>query len=377
VSATTPEHPDSGPEPPLRVLLVGMGPPSRGGIPTYLDMLLGDPWLKDRVRFEFLNTTPPTQKRPGAASAANARLAVAHAWQVFRRARRGGVSTVHLNLSPAPVLPLIRALLLAVAGRMAGARVVLHAHTGRLPEAVAGRAYRVVLRATLRVVSVLVVVSEEARVAAARCGPGVVRLENGIDAEPFRTGPKDDPALVAFVGTVCERKGLIDLRDALLALSRRATVQFHVAVVGDGSQEGPGAFERVVAAFGDLDGVEFTGALPAEEVREILARASVFCLPSHWEGFPLSLLEAMAAGTAPIASRVGDIPLMLDEGRAGILVPPKDAPALAQALDMVLSDPVLRARLGRAARERVTAEFGRRRLVQALYGLYLGHDPAL
>ncbi|MDP9227411.1 MAG: hypothetical protein M3P18_26905, partial [Actinomycetota bacterium] len=150
----------------LRVVVVGQGPPTRGGIPSFISMLLEDPWLRGRVDLHHLNTTPARAKRPGAFALANITSAMSQGLAVFKWARRADV--VHLNLAPVPLLPLIRAGVLVWAGRAAGCRVILHAHTGRLPAAVRSWEYRAVLRAVAGGADTLVVVSKEAEIAASR-----------------------------------------------------------------------------------------------------------------------------------------------------------------------------------------------------------------
>jgi glycosyltransferase involved in cell wall biosynthesis len=120
-----------------------------------------------------------------------------------------------------------------------------------------------------------------------------------------------------------------------------------------------------------LDGqVQFVGAIETSQVALLLSRSSIFCLPSHWEGFPLSLLEAMASEAAPIATDVGDVALILDGGRAGLVVPPRDTVALADAINRLISDATLRGRLGRAARRRVEQLYSVDRLAEAVHRLY-------
>lgn len=352
------------------MLLVGQGPPSRGGIPTFVTVLRSDAWLRERADVELLNTTPRGTKHPGAFRASNIGLAFRHAWQIFRRARTRDI--VHLNLAATPSLPMLRAVVLLWAARAGGARVILHAHTGQIEESVASPAFRRLARIASRVADIIVVVSESAQAALRGVGVEAELLDNGVDVGAFETGPKDAPPVLSFVGTVCERKGLLDLRDALARLGDR---EASVLIAGDGAQEGPGAFERVRAAFAGMEGVEFLGALPEEEVRALLARSSIFCLPSHWEGFPLTVLEAMAAETAVVATRVGAIPRMLDEGRSGVVVDPHDAPALGEALGRLLSDDEERRRLARAARARVEREYDLSRMVRSVEELYRSVGP--
>lgn len=365
----------------IRVLLVGQGAPTAGGIPTFVESLTKDQWLNRRASIEFLNTTPKFKKRPGAFDMRNLTQAARDALAVFGRGRNCDV--VHLNLAPAPSLPLIRALVLCSIAKAARTRVILHAHTGRLPACTERRIYRLLLGLVDVVADALVVVSEPAELAARRRVRKTHRLDNGVDVDGIRSGPKPtDPLVLSFVGTVCERKGLIDLRDALGLVNQRISdlsSRVRVVIVGDSTQEGPDEFERIKRAFADsgLSMPAFTGRLTRSRVMEVLAETSIFVLPSHWEGFPLSLLEGMAAEAAVVASNVGEIPRMLDFGAAGVLVDPRDPAALGQAVEDLLRDPIHRERLGVAARRRVEEQFSQGSLVRRIWGLYTGAPQSM
>jgi glycosyltransferase involved in cell wall biosynthesis len=351
-----------------------------GGIPSFVDDVLHDPWLSDRVRLEHLNTTSEEPQHPGAATFGNALLALKHAYRTFSRAR--GMDVVHINVAPAPTLPLARAMLLCAAARAGRAATILHAHSGRLDTCARSLLYRALLRATLSITDAFVVVSASGERVVSSVGGAdkVVRLPNGIDVRRFAPMPKTtDPLLLSFVGTVCERKGLLDLRDALVDLRDRRGLRrddLRVLIVGDSAQEGPGIDVRIRRDYErvGLEWVEFTGPLGRDEVRQILSRSAILCLPSHWEGFPLSVLEGMASGAAIIATRVGDIPWMVDE--AGILVAPGDVDALAGAIDRLVKNHHERERMGREARLRVERDFNRENLTSALFTLYAGGSPS-
>ena len=354
-----------------RVLVVGQGPPTRGGIPTFVSTLLADSSLRARAELRYLNTTPQRAKLPGAFAPSNLVLVVVHAFKVLRFGR--GCDVVHLNLAATPLLPLIRAAALCTAARLAGCRVVLHAHTGEIPRCMKRRSFRIAMRAVLRLTDVMIVVANDAARALEGCGGHVVRLLNGVDVADQPVGPKADPPMVAFVGTVCERKGLIDLRDALSRLrTTDPDVRFTLAIVGDSAQEGPGVFERVRDRYSEV-GLEarFLGVLDVAGVRDVLAASSIFCLPSHSEGFPIALLEGMAAGAAVVASDVGDIPDMLGGGEAGVLVRPRDIDSLHNALRELICDAERRSEMGRRARARVAARHDFRGVVVALLDIYL------
>jgi glycosyltransferase involved in cell wall biosynthesis len=344
---------------PLKVLIVGHGPPTTGGIPTFVSSVVADRWLRHRVDVAYLNTAPRREKRPGAMTMLNLWLTAAHAVQVTR-------------LAPAPILPLIRAGVLAAAAKAGRARVILHIHTGQLEQSVNSPTYRFLLRIVRPLVDEFVVVSTGTQKALNRAGIRSILVENGIDVDAFRTGPKADPPGILYVGTVCERKGLLDLKAALQELARNGAPPAPVAIVGDGAQEGPGAFDRIRAEYvqARLDDVRFLGSVDHARVRELLADAWIFCFPSHWEAFPLALLEAMAAGTAIVGTAVGDVPRILAHGEAGMLVEPNNPNQLAAALGRLLDDSAERARLGRAARTRAEQEYRRERMTTSLFDLY-------
>jgi len=107
-----------------------------------------------------------------------------------------------------------------------------------------------------------------------------------------------------------------------------------------------------------------------EDVPRLLGELDLLVLPSLWEGFGLVLLEAMAAGRPVVASAVGPIPEVVADGETGLLVPPEDPAALADAIVRVLLDADLAARLGGAGRRRVERFFGIERMVAQTDAVY-------
>jgi glycosyltransferase involved in cell wall biosynthesis len=106
------------------------------------------------------------------------------------------------------------------------------------------------------------------------------------------------------------------------------------------------------------DGAEYHGALGADELAALYARASVYALPTLREAFGISFLEAMSFGLPVVASHIEAIPEIVSDGETGLLVPPRDPAALASALCALLGDPVRARLLGAAGRARVGARFG-------------------
>jgi glycosyltransferase involved in cell wall biosynthesis len=106
------------------------------------------------------------------------------------------------------------------------------------------------------------------------------------------------------------------------------------------------------------------------DVYRVLKRMDVFCLPSLSEGLPNALMEAMSVGCACVASGVGGVLSLLEHERNGLLVPPGDVGALSAALERLVGDAPLRARLGRAARETIEARFDWRRIAERYEALF-------
>src|SRR5690606_12083170 len=124
------------------------------------------------------------------------------------------------------------------------------------------------------------------------------------------------------------------------------------------------------AVLGLEDRVRFTGWVDQDAVRDALAAADVMVLPSYAEGLPLSVLEGLAHGLAVISTPVGAIAEVVEDGVTGLLVQPGDVAGLALALERVIGDPALRARLGAAGRARWEREHAlapHARRIAALY----------
>jgi glycosyltransferase involved in cell wall biosynthesis len=123
----------------------------------------------------------------------------------------------------------------------------------------------------------------------------------------------------------------------------------HLVIAGDGPQRE--ALEAQTASAGLTGHVHFLGE--RRDVTSILNTVNVGALSSDWEGMPLFVLECMATGTPVVATNVGGLPEMVENDRTGLLVPPRDPAALAQAIGALLADPERGRRLAQAAHERM------------------------
>lgn len=354
-----------------RVLLVGKGAPELGGIPSFLDLIMTSA-LADEHTISLCNLASGETPQGAQLTAANVRRTARDTVRVWRAAR--GHDVVHVHSAAAPFVTMLRAGLLCLAGRLAGCRVILHAHGGRVhlwaTSALRRRLVRVVLTAAHRVVAV----SAEGRdTLAAALGEGrVVFVANGVDLERFSPAadavPGSGPPRILYAGLLSPRKGVLDLLTASRLLAEHGVVH-EVWLAGGTPDEGPEGEAQVrAAALGE--NIRLLGPQPLDAMPELYRSCDVFCLPSWWEAMPLTVLEAMASGVAVVATEVGDVARLLADGEAGALVAPRDPEALAEALERLLRDAGERRRLAQAGHRHVTASFGAAATVAEIAALY-------
>lgn len=184
-----------------------------------------------------------------------------------------------------------------------------------------------------------------------------VKLRRGLGVESGNT-------LAVTVAALAPGKGHGDLLRAMAAASTRAP-SLRLWIVGEGPLESE--LRRETRSLGLEGGVQFLGF--RTDIQALLQAADLFCLATRHEGLGSSILEAMAAGLPVVASRVGGIPEIVEEGRTGILVPGADTVALADALERMAADPGLRERMGVAARA-MASFFSADRTAEGTYRTY-------
>jgi colanic acid/amylovoran biosynthesis glycosyltransferase len=193
---------------------------------------------------------------------------------------------------------------------------------------------------------------------------------------PPRGGPPE-PGLVLTVARLIEKKGIGDLIDAFGVLRERSgspppPTGPSLEVVGEGPMRA--ALEKQAAELG-VD-ARFRGALPQEEVLVAYRRAAVFCLPcvvastGDRDGLPTSVLEAMAVGVPVISTAIAGLAEAVIDERTGLVVPARDPPALADAIERLLADPELAVRIAAAGRQHVERRFNLVRAVTELRSLF-------
>jgi len=173
-------------------------------------------------------------------------------------------------------------------------------------------------------------------------------------------------ALIGTVGRLHPQKGQRYFLESAAAVLR-AMPSARFRVVGDGELRGE--LENLASELGISRNVEFTGA--SADVPSHLNDMDIFVLPSLWEGLPIALLEALAAGIPVIATRVDGICDVIDEGKNGVLVPPRDPAALADAILALLQNSSRRRQLAAAGRATVESGYDIRSMIQSIERVYL------
>ena len=201
----------------------------------------------------------------------------------------------------------------------------------------------------------------------------IVTIPNGARLTPVaRSSLREElrlsngDQLAVAIGNLYPVKGHGYLLEALALVAERLP-RLHVAIAGRGELEGSLLARAHALKVGD----RFHLLGLRSDIGNVLTGADVFVLPSLSEGVPLALLEAMLATRPIVATAVGEVPMVLSGGRVGVLVPPGDAAALADALAHILSDPEQARRLGAAAALRAAEEYSLGTMVERYVALYV------
>ncbi len=213
----------------------------------------------------------------------------------------------------------------------------------------------------------------------AHCGRTATRnvhvVRCGVDLAAFAAAPRHVPEVPTFVcvASLREYKGHDVLLDACRILRERGVVA-RTLLAGDGDRRRH--VEARIAREGLGDRVVLLGPQPHERIPELLASATAMVLPSvrardgQMEGIPVALMEAMAAGVPVVSTRLSGVPELVDDGVSGLLVPERDAAALAAAMERLARDRDLGERLALVARRTIRERFDRTRNVATLQALF-------
>jgi glycosyltransferase involved in cell wall biosynthesis len=268
-----------------------------------------------------------------------------------------------IHLTTPGSLGVVRDLAVMMIGRLFRIPVMYHIRFGRIPEIAhaSTKEWKLISRAMRGMHTVIAI--DSATADAIRHYLPDVRLELipnciRLDEMPAPVDEPEDEKTVMFLGWAEAPKGVEELVEAW---SKIPTTGWRLQIIGPGDE----AYWQQLRDRYQPERIDFLGEKDHDDAMQYMARAAIFTLPSHTEGFPNVVVEAMALGKPIVATRVGAIPDML-ANESGVLVDARDAAGLADALACVMADASLRQHLGANARDRVNRNY----TIEAVFARY-------
>jgi glycosyltransferase involved in cell wall biosynthesis len=206
-------------------------------------------------------------------------------------------------------------------------------------------------------------------------GP-VTFISNGVDTERFTPGPatfrdewgvKDDEVVILLARRLVEKNGVTVFAEALAKLAE-TDLKFRAVFAGDGAERG--AVTDILTKGNAIDSSVFLGNVLNENMPGIYRSADISVLPSFMEATSITGLESMACGLPLVGTRVGGIPVLIDDEKSGLLVEPGDPAGLAKAIHRLAADAQLRRRMGDEARQRAAEQFSWDRIANETVAIY-------
>lgn len=350
---------------PLHVLLVAPSPPPYGGISNWTRMLEDFVSRTNQVRLSTVNTAPKRRDvdgRGGFERVVGQSLGMA---QVLHRIR--GIARVDrpdvVHVTTSGHLSVVRDLAVLFLCRMYRLPTVYQIRFGRVPDIARARnlEWRLISKA-FRLADRVLALDHLTREAVERGVPDarVTLVPNPIDISTLPQQRSNQKTIV-FLGWVKPQKGVEDLLCAWTGLHRDYP-DWKLQIVGPAHPE----YQDILRARFPVDGVDYMGERSHGEALQIIAASSVFVLPSHTEGFPNSILEAMALSKCVLGSSVGAIPEMLANG-CGMVIPPQRPQELERALRQLLDEPETRMECGQKAAAKVSSTYS----IEHVFAAYL------
>jgi glycosyltransferase involved in cell wall biosynthesis len=345
------------------VLMVGPSPRGQGGMATVVNSYQnGGLFERFAIRYVSTHIDGSLQEK--------AWIAAKSVSQVARLLVTSDAPLIHIHL--ASRASVWRKGVICAMARIARRPYFLHAHGSEFRKfyheecgAIAKWLVRLILERSALILALSSQWNEEFRRIAPRSR--VYTLPNAVPVREASFGlPPEAPVRVLFAGRIGARKGTFEL---LRAFARLAPKFPGVTLVcaGDGEVE---KLRAEASALGIGDRVECPGWLSAEQMTGEMARATVFTLPSHNEGVPMAVLEAMSHGLPVLTTPVGGIPEVIENDRNGLMVTPGDVDQIEAGLTRLLQSSADRARLGAAARATIVERYSLSSTIERLAALY-------
>ena len=344
-----------------RVLMLGPSIDAQGGMAT-VERNIIEAVKRNGDSVDFISTYEDAKKFR--------KLLVAGTAYARYLTRLGGCDLVHIHMASRGSFDRKQVFMRAAFRRCKP--VVVHMHGSEFGvwyEKECNEAKRVQIKEAFGSCAKVIVLSEEWRAIFVEnriCDPGkLVVLHNAVEipAQPVDIRMRQD---VLFLGRLGARKSPdVLLRAAKTVLESHPQVRFRFGGDGDVAK-----YQALAKELGIAGSCDFLGWTTGKQKEEAIRASRIYCLPSKHEGMPMSVLEAMSYGLATIATPVGGVPQVIQDGVNGYLMPVDDSDRLAQIIDALLDDDALAVRIGTAGRKSIVDSFGMESFVRDLIHVY-------
>ncbi|TCV83441.1 glycosyltransferase family 4 protein [Sulfurirhabdus autotrophica] len=299
-------------------------------------------------------------------------IAIIALWKLLRMLLMGEVALLHVHTSDK--VSFWRKFIYIIFVIMARRPIVFHMHAGTFLQFYkdhCGELAKVLVRFVLNRAAYVVALSSQWKANLLSIVPdaNVVCIFNSVTIPPERTvlPQQKRQRVLLFLGRLGQGKGTYDLLEAVARI-RNLFPDVELRCGGDGE------LEKVVERARELGlegNIKILGWVKGEQKQLQLDEAAIYVLPSYYEGLPMGVLEAMAAGVPVITTTVGGIPDVIETSVDGLLIEPGDVDALAVAIEMLLGNADLRTAMGVAAKEKIVERFSAERVLPHLEEIYL------
>lgn len=345
----------------IKVLMIGPARSVHGGVSAVVNNYY-EAGLADRVKLKYIATMVDGSKMRKLVQAGIAYLRFLALLPFYQ--------IIHVNMA-ADASCFRKKIFIDTAG-MLGKKIIIHEHGGDFEgfyyERCSDRQRRSIKKSMNRA-DLFLVLSESWREFFRKIvdSDKIHVFQNGI-LIPNKEKTDHSSHKILFLGRLCKEKGIGELLKAVPVVQKQISdVKF---ILGGVWEEGNASLKKEAEAL--TEAVECPGWIGKEEKERLMEECSIFVLPTWFEGQPVSVLEAMAAGMCVVTSAVGGIPEVMGgaEGKAGILLRPGNVQTLADTLIMLLQDEEKRKAMGKHARERMTERYDIRKKVDVLIQYY-------
>jgi glycosyltransferase involved in cell wall biosynthesis len=361
-----------------RVLLVSPLPPPEGGIATWTRTLL-DRGLPDGIELKVINTrvtrshfSSPARPTP---------TEILRSWKILTSvrsaARSGRFDVMHLNHGAISSNGMFRDYLVARIAHRAGLPYVVQLH-GNLDlswnRGLIGKrrlsAYKGMFQRSSTVLSLNTQTRDAVLTLEPEVGDRCQMIPNFIVSEEMPRwksdpGAQNRPLQILFVGSMIETKGIATILEVI-----RRIKGVELTLVGPSPGERERRYLENFQAPDLSNRVTISGSLPNKDVLKIMSESDLYLFPSHTEGFPISVLEAMSVGLPVVASTVGAIPDMIDVPGGGVLCEAGDTESFVAAIEKLRDSPEQRREMGQHNRDKALREYDYGSVSRRLADLY-------